>query len=60
MDTVAGCAVDGGGTGTDQAPNDGAMVEKGFADAAIAINPHAGAGPCANRKSIADSSRTQA
>jgi hypothetical protein len=36
------------------------MVEKGFADAAIAINPHAEAGPCANRKSIGDSSRTQA
>ena len=56
MDSVARCAVDGGGSGTDQA----SMVEKGFADAAIAINPHAGAGPDANRKSIEDSSRTQA
>jgi hypothetical protein len=35
------------------------LVEEGFADAAIAIGPHAGAEPCVNRKSTEDSSRTQ-
>lgn len=60
MDSVAGCAVDGGRTGKAKAPRTGHLVEEGFADAAIAIGPHAGAEPCVNRKSTEDSSRTQA